>query len=284
MASWHALAVLLDRPHVGAASKALLALGATGIQEDVPPGVTVKFRQPWDKGPGPRPPRRVLLRAWFGARPDDHLVAAALAGMARGEPEWQVQAEEDWENGWKEHFQPVRISDRLVVAAPWHNVEGAVLIEPGNAFGTGEHVTTRACLRAIDRYAVPGGRLLDVGCGSGILALAGAKLGMDAWGIDNDPESVRAAQEAARINALPARFDATPMETVEGRFELVVANLFAEVLAELAPHLLRVSAGPISLAGILTERAPVVRAAFASRAVLEEAEEAGWTSLVYAGP
>lgn len=284
VAGWYTLAVLLPRPLVAATSRALLELGATGLQEDQPPGHTPKFRQPWDKGPGPRPPRQVLLRAWFERRPEDAAVAAALAGRALGEPAWGRQEEEDWNEGWREHFRPVEVSERLVVAAPWHGVEGAVLIEPGNAFGTGDHPTTRACLGAIDRLARPGGTLLDVGCGSGILALAGAKLGMTAWGVDNDPDAVRAAQEAAARNGLDVRFDGTPLEDVEGPFDLVVANLYAEVLAELAPELLRVSRGPLALAGILEDRAHLVRTAFASRRCLRDVAGEGWVALEYDGP
>lgn len=281
---WHALAVEIPRGAVPPVTKALRALGAIGFQEDLPEGVTPKFRQPWDKGPAPRPPKRVLLRAWFDARPPDDAVAAALSGHPAGEPAWIVQAEEDWNEGWKKHFQPVRISDRLVVAAPWHNVPDALVIEPGNAFGTGEHPTTRACLRAVDRHAGPGATILDVGCGSGVLALAGAKLGMVATGIDIDADAVAAARAAAAANHLAADFDTPPLSRIRGTYDLVVANLFAEVLAALAPDILRVSAGPIALAGILADRAHLVRDAFAARTLVLEEVEGDWVALEYAGP
>jgi ribosomal protein L11 methyltransferase len=154
------------------------------------------------------------------------------------------------------------------------------VIEPGYAFGTGEHPTTRACLRAVDRYAKPGETLLDVGCGSGILALAGARLGMQARGIDIDPEAVRAAKEAAALNGLDVPFDTTPIERVEGQWDLVVANLFAEVLAALAPEIRRVARGPIAMAGILADRADLVRAAYAGRPVWTDATAEGWTEIV----
>jgi ribosomal protein L11 methyltransferase len=279
--TWHAFAVVLPRPAVAPVTRALLALGATGTQEDLPPGVTPVFRQPWDKGPAPRPPRKVLLRAWFDARPPDRAVTAALTGWPAEDPTWSVEAEQDWAEEWKKHFRPVRISDRLVVAAPWHGVADALVIEPGNAFGTGEHPTTRACLRAVDTFARPGATLLDVGCGSGILALAGSKLGMAARGVDIDPDAVAAAREAAAQNGLVATFDTTPIERVAGPYDLVVANLFAEVLVALAPELLRVSAGHLALAGILADRADTVRRAFASRPVLEDRSEEGWVSLWY---
>ncbi|MEN9787435.1 MAG: hypothetical protein RLZZ299_2699 [Pseudomonadota bacterium] len=279
-AVWHRLSVTLARPAIAPVSARLRALGSVGVQEDVPEGVEVRYRQPWDKGPMPRAPRQVRLRAWFEAPLSDADVAGALDGWAHADLAWDVQAEEDWANGWKAHFQPVRVSERLVIAAPWHEVPGALVIEPGNAFGTGEHHTTRACLRAVDRYAAAGATLLDVGCGSGILALAGAKLGMVVRGIDIDPEAVRAAREACVQNGLEARFDTTPVEALEGSYDLVVANLFAEVLVALAPHIRRLAHGPIAMAGILADRADLVRAAYAGRPVWLDATEEGWTEIV----
>jgi len=281
---WQALAVLVPRPLAAAVSTALVGLGAVGVEEQPPPGFVPRYRQPWDRGVVQRPPRQVLLRAWFAERPAEEAVDRALAGRAIGDPEWSEELEQDWAETWKEHFEPVHISERLVVAAPWHGIEGALLIEPGNAFGTGEHVTTRACLQAVDRHVRPGGRLLDVGCGSGILALAGARLGMDAWGIDTDPDAIAAARRAAAQNALEVRFDTTPLSEVTGSFDLVVANLYAEVLAALAPDLLRVAAGPIACAGILSDRAWMVREALAARPLLEEQADDDWTSLVFGGP
>lgn len=282
--TWHTVAVLVPRPLAGAVSAALVRLGATGVQEDHPPGFTPRYRQPWDHGAVQRPPRRVLLRAWYAEPPDEAAFAAALDGRAVDAPVWGVEVEQDWAESWKAHFEPVHISERLVVAAPWHGVAGALLIEPGNAFGTGEHLTTRACLRAVDQLAVPGGALLDVGCGSGILALAGARLGMRAVGIDTDPDAVRAAEEAAALNGLSAHFSTTPLAEITGRFDLVVANLYAEVLAALAPDLLRVADGPIACAGILADRAELVRVALGARRIRVDETEQGWTSLVFDAP
>lgn len=282
MRGWHVYEVEIARRQVAELSRQLTALGATGLQEDVLPGTAPILRQPWDTGPVARPPRRVLLRAWFDALPAD---AAGMPGA------WRFQPEEDWNEGWKQHFQPIRISPRLLIAAPWHGPfeePGVVIIEPGNAFGTGDHVTTRSCLEAIDRYAVPGGALLDVGCGSGILALAGARLGMRAFGNDLDPDAVRAAREAAERNALPAMFTTAGLDALPAgfprRYELVVANLYAEVLAALAPALLELAAGPIACAGILSDRADLVRVALGARERLVDVTSGDWTHLVFGGP
>ena len=278
MPTWHALAVHLPRAAVESVGKALLALGATGLMEDVPAGTVVRYHQPWDKGRRPRPPAHVLLRAWFADRPPAEAVAAATAGREVG---WEEQPDEDWNEGWKAHFQPVHISGRLVIAAPWHGVEGAVVIEPGNAFGTGEHRTTRSCLAAIDALATPGGRCLDVGCGSGILALAAAHLGMAAHGIDTDPDAVHAARAAAGINGLNVTFDTTPLADVDGEWPLVVANLYAEVIALLAPDLRRLATGHLVFAGILSDRAHLVEEAMAGLELHQREDGDGWTSLVY---
>ena len=278
MATWHALSVVLPRPAVGPAGKALMALGATGLLEDVPSGTVVRYKQPWDKGRNPRPPSTVLLRAWFPAPPPEAAVRAALGGR---DATWELQPDEDWNEGWKVHFQPVHISPRLVVAAPWHQVPGAVVIEPGNAFGTGEHRTTRSCLAAVDRYATPGGSCLDVGCGSGILALAAAHLGMRAFGTDIDPDAIVAARAAAVANQLPAQFETIALSGVQGRYDLVVANLYAEVIAELAPDLRRLAGGVLAFAGILSDRAHLVEAAMTGLTCIEKDEGEGWTALTY---
>lgn len=280
MRGWHVYEVQIARRQVPDVTKQLASLGASGFQEDLPAGITPILRQPWDTGPVARQPRQVVLRAWFDARPD-----VALPGQ------WSFQPEEDWNEGWKQHFKPIHVSSRLIVAAPWHEIDAPgvipVLIEPGNAFGTGDHVTTHACLTAVDRYAVPGGTLLDVGCGSGILALAGARLGMRVFGNDLDVEAVQAADRAAELNGLAARFTAAPLESLPADFpptyDLVVANLYAEVLSALAPDLLRVADGPIACAGILADRAGLVRTALGERTLLVDETSGDWTHLVFAG-
>ena len=280
MRGWHVYEVQIARRQVPDVTKQLAALGASGFQEDLPAGTSPILRQPWDTGPVARAPRQVVLRAWFDTRPE-----VALPGK------WSFQPEEDWNEGWKVHFKPIHVSSRLIIAAPWHEVDvpgvTPVWIEPGNAFGTGDHVTTHACLRAVDLYAIEGGTLLDVGCGSGILALAGARLGMQAFGNDLDVDAVQAAERAAELNKLTARFSDAPLDSLPADFpatyDLVVANLYAEVLSALAVDLLRVADGPIACAGILADRAGLVRTALGSRAILVDETSGDWTHLVFAG-
>jgi ribosomal protein L11 methyltransferase len=149
------------------------------------------------------------------------------------------------------------------------------------AFGTGEHPTTVSCLHAVIRHANVEHKCLDVGTGSGVLAIAAALRGMDVWGIDIEPESVLAAHENAARNSVKIRADRTPLAEVEGRFELVVANLFAEVLVALSDELKRVCSGHLAVAGVLTDRAHTVVEAMAPMRVLRREEQGDWTHMEF---
>ena len=281
---WAELAFELPRELAEGMSADLMDLGAVGTQEDSPAGEVRQFRQPWDRGPGPAASARVLLRAWFPAEDAPVLreVIPPLLPASASAPRWSEIGEEDWGESWKQSFHRIAIDDRLGVAPPWEAQPGDVIIEPGMAFGTGEHPTTRAILTAIARLARPGGACLDVGTGSGVLALAAARLGMRAWGVDNDPDAVRTAVAAAALNALDVRFDDTPLDEIPGTYDLVVANLYAEVLAELAPALISRCAGHLALAGILADRAHLVTRAFRGLRLVEQRQDGDWVSLVYA--
>jgi ribosomal protein L11 methyltransferase len=283
---WVELQLVVGRAWAEDGAALLVEEGAEGVQEDFLPGEAPPPRQPWDEGPPPPLPPLVLLKGWWPDESFDGVaerVSAASAAWEGARPPVVVPViEEDWANAWKAHFRPLVISPRLRVAPPWEAQPGDLVIEPGMAFGTGEHPSTRACLAAVDAYATPGGRCLDVGCGSGVLALAAAHLGMGAIGIDNDPEAVRASAENAARNGLAVAFSETPVAEIPGRFELVVANLFAEVLVSMAPELRRLTAGHLVLAGILAERAPKVEAAFAGMRLVERQPAGEWVSLVYA--
>lgn len=286
MGSWAELRVVVQRAAVEAAQDRLMELGALGVQDDVLPGETQRFLQPWEEGPPPPPPPFALLRAWwpaegFGERwPTIEAALDELEGV--GAPIWETIQDEDWGETWKRSFHRLVVSEALAVSPPWEAQPGDLVIEPGLAFGTGEHVTTRACLEGVARLAVRGQTALDVGCGSGVLALAAAHLGMNVWGVDIDPLAVRASQEAAERNGLVARFDTTPLERVTGTYDLVVANLFAEVIVALAPHLRRVTAGRLVLAGILADRGHLVERALRDMRLVSRRPEGDWLSLEYA--
>lgn len=279
---WQELRWSLRRKDAPRALDALFGLECLGAQEDYLPGEAPPPRQPWDTGPAPVLPERVLLRAWWPEGDTGcHASVDRLVAQLGGEVSWGTVAGEDWANSWRDHFTRLVLSDTLAVSPPWDAQEGDLVIEPGMAFGSGDHPTTRACLDGIVRHAREGAGCLDVGCGSGILALAAAKLGMRAVGIDIDADAVAVARENATANGLSAEFSDTPLEAVQGTYPLVVANVYAEVLVMMAPDLARLAEEVIVLAGILADRAHTVEAALGACgwSVSERIQEGEWISL-----
>lgn len=203
---------------------------------------------------------------------------------------------EDWRDVWKKHFDVVRVSSRLVVKPSWRDFQPAkddvvVEIDPGMSFGTGGHPTTRFCLRMIDETAAlnGAGAFLDVGCGSGILTIAAAKLGFaPLTAIDNDPAAVNVAAENLSANGISPEI---PRVTPEGpiallkenqRYDLIAANILAPVLMELGDSLVGLLArnGRLILSGILVEEYDAVAKAFERRGCRseKECEDGDWKS------
>jgi len=285
VADWAEVSVVVPRDRADAVGDCMMGLGAVGLQEDHLPGEAPLPRQPWDTGPLAPATARMLLRGWWpdaGFAEGWPALAQALAAAAGAAPTWRPVRDEDWAESWREVFERVVVSPGVAVAPPWKAQPGDLVVDPGMAFGTGEHVTTRACLAAVERLGQAGGSCLDVGTGSGVVALLAARQGMAAWGIDIDADAVLAARDNALRNGLQARFDDTPLAAVEGRYDLVVANIFAEVLAVLAPDLARVCAGRMVLAGILADRVGLVTQAMEAQGlqVEERTIEGEWISLV----
>ncbi|GGM91758.1 ribosomal protein L11 methyltransferase [Thermus composti] len=202
---------------------------------------------------------------------------------------WEEVPEEDWLEAWRRDLRPA-LAPPFVVLAPWHAWEGPeipLVIEPGMAFGTGHHETTRLALRALARHLRPGEKVLDLGTGSGILAIAAEKLGGKALGVDIDPTVLPQAEANAQRNGVRPRFLEGSLEAAlpQGPFDLLVANLYAELHAELAPRYAEALApgGRALLTGILKERAPGVREALAGAGFrpLEEEAEGEWVLLAY---
>jgi ribosomal protein L11 methyltransferase len=273
----------LGRHRVERVSAALFALGALGVQEDWLPGEAPAPLQPWDEGPPPKEPDRVVLIAWF-EDPDRAGIERTLRPLAGPVlPAWSTVAEVDWEESWKSTFPPIVVSPRLTVAPPWDAPEGALVIDPGQGFGTGHHTTTRQALRALDALLAPGHGLrtaLDVGCGSGILALAAARLGLEVSGVDVEEAAVREAAANAARNGLVARFGTERVADLVAPADLVLANLHAELLRDLAPDLIRLTGQRLVVAGVLVDREELVHAALGRElAVADRAEEDGWVCL-----
>lgn len=274
----------LPRRSLGRVSARLQALGTSGVEERPATGDVVVVRQPWDTGPAPKAASRVQLVAWFEDPHEEKLLAALGALPAGVELSWEDAPEEDWESSWKAGFAPLQVSPRILIAPPWEVPEGALIIEPGQGFGTGQHPTTRQALRALDRLADGLRTALDVGCGSGILALAAHRLGLQVRGVDVDPVAITDAEAQATLNGIDASglFDTTPVDRLDGEWDLVLANLFAETLVALSGELARLCGRHLVLAGILLDREHLVRAAFDPLLGEPEREaDEEWACLVY---
>jgi ribosomal protein L11 methyltransferase len=277
---WRLITVEIAREAEEITSQALFELGTTGI-------VTLEESS-----------ARVRLGAYFDGKADAGKIIRELREKIPGDCVSEISASEvpdqDWMEKWKEGFEPVLIGERLMIAPSWKLPAGAgvrrvVRVDPGMAFGTGTHDTTRMCLEAIERHW-RGGSMLDVGTGTGILAIAAAKLGGGSriLGIDLDPVAVEVARENVLINEV-----ADLVEIGEGQpgkppgqmFDMVVANLTAEVIIDLMADLAGCLAEPglLILSGILNELRPdVEQRAIDSRLEIIERRQSNEWSLVVA--
>ena len=201
----------------------------------------------------------------------------------------ESHAQQDWSVAWRTRIQATSVG-RLWVGPPWLTPDapaGAVriVIEPKMAFGTGDHPTTRLCLAAVDAHllAHPTASVLDVGTGSAVLAIAAAKLGASrVEGTDNDAPSVELARENVALNDTPqVVLSAKSLSEVEGQFDLVLANILANTLLELAPALVAKTGKRLVLAGVLQHQRQEVAQAFVALGLrdLGGAQDGEWVRL-----
>lgn len=201
---------------------------------------------------------------------------------------------EDWINNWKKYWHPVPIGNRLLIKPAWEQVEDthgrAVLnLEPGLAFGTGSHPTTRLCLEMLEDYINPASTVLDVGCGSGILSIAALLLGAkSAFGVDIDKLAVKTALANAKENGFePPVFNAVSgnlSENVSGKYSVIVANIVADVIMEFTPQAVEFlkDGGVFITGGIIDSRVEEVKTCFYEHGfdIVEHREAKGWNVFV----
>lgn len=223
---------------------------------------------------------------------------AAQAACRELSPRFAARIEhvegDGWRDGWKAYFKPTRVGTRLIVKPSWESYAPAdgdvvVTIDPANAFGTGTHETTRLVLAELEVLVLPGARVLDIGTGSGILAIAACLLGAErARALDIDEESERACRENAEMNCVAARIDVsqTPVQSLSEAYPLVLANIETRILVPLASAIAaRVAAGgTLVLSGILRSEIETVLAAYARFEVIARRELGEWAALVLRAP
>ncbi|HKX33455.1 MAG TPA: 50S ribosomal protein L11 methyltransferase, partial [Blastocatellia bacterium] len=269
-----------------AATTQLWAFGTTGIE----------FSE--------NPPDFVVLRAYFETAPEtDKLRQEIVNGLrlidmpeaALREIKSLTVADQDWLAEWKKGYEPVEIGRRLLIAPSWKRDQVketdrvVVQIDPGMAFGTGTHETTRGCLEMLEKYW-RGGSLLDVGTGTGILAIAAVKLapGSRVVGFDLDPEAITVAEENAVINGVAGdvEIEVNKLSFYEGgEFDLVLANLTAETIVPLAPLFPAVlkPQGRLIVSGILREQADEVTAALQNQKfeLIDSKPDGEWITMAF---
>jgi ribosomal protein L11 methyltransferase len=301
-AFWVEISVEADNEAVEAVSEILGRVAPTGTS--VEPGFELV-----DEGLGARvdATRPAIVRAYLEAT-DPEVVERTIDEVTQalshlqvfdlrpiGEVTTRLVDEADWAEEWKRHFPVLRVGRRLVIRPTWRRHRAArdevvLALDPGMAFGTGLHPTTRLCLAGLeglaDRGALDGRRLLDVGCGSGILAIAGVRLGAaSALGVDTDPIATEATIANARRNRIGDRIrtQVGSLPTGKGPFEIVLANLIASVLVRLAGDLRAELApgGTLLASGIFADREAEVRDAFeaAGLRVTERLADGDWVAL-----
>lgn len=204
----------------------------------------------------------------------------------------RLVAEEDWANAWRVYYKPVRIGRRLVIKPTWEECRAdeddiVIDMDPGMAFGCGSHATTSLCLRLLEKYITPGSTVYDVGAGSGILAVASAKLGASkVVAVDIDPVACRVAVENVSRNGVDGRVHVVhgdKLHNITGNADLIVSNIIADAIIELTPQAAGLLfPGRIFIAsGIIAQRLAEVAAAMEAvgLSVCEQLEEGQWLAL-----
>jgi ribosomal protein L11 methyltransferase len=275
---WIEVSLSVDGESGEAVAELLQRYGHQGVsieQEGIPP-------EEWDDGEA-LPPERLTIRAYFPA--DERAAEArqqletALGHMSlmypMPKPTYRIVHDEDWAEAWKTHYHPVRIGRRLFIRPLWIQAETGpddlvIALDPGMAFGTGTHPTTQLCLEALEDRVQPGMKVLDLGCGSGILSIGAAKLGAaSVLALDIDPIAVKVTAENAEQNGVADKITAQEgsLETVvtsARRFDLLVVNILARVIIAMCDQHLGdvVRPGGVALfSGLIEEQADDVEAA-----------------------
>lgn len=285
--AWLAITLHAEADVADALSDALFELGALSVTVDDAdagtPDEAAQFAEPGLEAPRPWPHN--VLTVLFDPGTD---LQAAVAEASRlcgiPAPEFTVAqvADQDWVRATQSQFEPICVTGNLWIVPSWCSPPDPaavnIAIDPGLAFGTGSHATTRLVLRWLVRTLQPGQTVLDYGCGSGILAIAASRLGAgEVWGVDIDPQALIAARDNALKNGVAqARFH-SPEAAPAKAAQILVANILANPLVVLAPLLAPLCSARIALSGVLEAQAEEVIAAYSPSFHARVADrEDGW--------
>lgn len=279
-ANWHALDVELEAGAREAVEYALMEAGALGTETETSNDSLIHVTGYFETTP-----ERERVRAeLFEALRIYNLPSSSVRDMSVREVE-----NRDWLAEWKENWQPVEIG-RFIIAPPWtvlseKHDQIVIRIEPGMAFGTGTHETTRLCLAAIQKYFA-GGSFLDVGTGTGVLAIAAAKLFPEARidACDTDADAIAIARENAELNGVANQIDfrVGSVDLATASADLVCANLTADVIVPMLPVLVSLTCGKLILSGILETQIEMVQAGLHAVGIseFEIVQDGEWVSLI----
>jgi len=277
---WHALDVELEAGAREAVEYALMEAGALGTETENSDDLLIHVTAYFDT----LPQRERVRDELFEAFRIYNLPTSSVRDMNVREV-----AEHDWLEEWKQNWQPLEVG-RFIIAPPWSKLDERhdrliIRIEPGMAFGTGTHETTRLCLAAIEKH-FSGTSFLDVGTGTGILAIAAAKLFPEARieACDTDETAVEIARENAAINNVfdQINFRVGSIDEATASTDLVCANLTADVIVKLLPTLVSLTCGKLILSGILETQIEMVQASLSDCGIseIEIVQDGEWVSLI----
>ena len=280
MQDWLEVAVIVVREAAETVAAQMIELGSNGVVEE-----------PLDASP-----THVRLKGYFADTGAGREALAALRSRCHADVTVATLPDQDWNSTWKSFFTPLRVSRRVVVRPSWCEYQPTpqdvvLTLDPGMAFGTGTHPSTRMCLEVVDELLAAAAspadaQLLDVGTGTGILSIAALLLGAGrALALDNDPQALAGARVNGTANQVMDRLVVTdePLHAVAGRFDIVVANILAHVLIGMCPDLLARMApgGRLLLSGIVPEQAAAVIDAFVPPLQLvRRIEDDEWVALL----
>ena len=289
---WLSIAFVTSSAHAERLADALIEQGALSVGIDDADAGTERETPQFGEPGSPAAPLWEASRvtALFDPAEDlaARLAAAALEADIAPPPRYEISevAEQDWVALTQAQFEPIRVTERLWIVPSWHLAPDAsavnLVLDPGMAFGTGSHPTTWLCLEWLTRQRLTGGRVLDYGCGSGILGIAALRLGgAQVLGVDIDDEALQTARANAERNGVPLQLQhsATPLDA---RFDFVIANILTNPLCVLAPVLARRVApgGRLALSGVLDAQADRVIEVYAPFIELKvQAMREGWALL-----